>query len=437
MPGDRGGGLVGAVVQHLGDAEVEQLRHSRRRHQDVERLDVAVDRPGAGGRRRPRRRPGGTAGGVLDRRAAAASAYASIGSPSMYSMAKYGRPSSVRAAVEQAARCWGGRARRGSAARPGSGASTWSVSMPRLISLIATRCSNCAVGALGEVDGAHPAAADLANQPIGADPAPGGRLLVGSSPAIGQRSPGASMKPPAPVVRGEQPLHLGPQRGIVARSRVRRNARAPRASSCERAAWNSSSQPLPIASLAHRSVAVRPFDRVVEPGAGEGPLALDRGARRSCSTSAISSIVEPAEELELHHPALPLVQRREPLQRVLERDQLDVGPARRRLDQAQRHPLARCRRASGPPGRARGSPGSAASCWPRRRGTGRGSASRPGAGPPAGGRPRGPGRWAGGCGRWPRGSGSGRPGGAAPRRPPGASGRGPACRSGPSPAATG
>jgi hypothetical protein len=93
------------------------------------------------------------------------------------------------------------------------------------------------VGALGEVDGAHAAAADERPDRVRAEAPPGHRGRVGAEPLVGEqrvgegadrRAPRGAVEQPvavgAGVVLGEQPLGLGAQRGVVAAQRVEHRA---------------------------------------------------------------------------------------------------------------------------------------------------------------------------------------------------------------------
>ena len=98
--------------------------------------------------------------------------------------------------------------------------------------------------------------------------------------------------------------------------------------------WNSSCTAEP-ARLAGAHVAVRSPSMASYSQARANAHSRSTVAPEICEHLGDLLGREPAEELELHHPALSLVQRGQPMQRVLERDQVDVGPARGRFEQAQ------------------------------------------------------------------------------------------------------
>ena len=104
----------------------------------------------------------------------------------------------------------------------------------------------------------------------------------------------------------------------------------------------------PIPALAAHGAFPAALDRVVEPGPGKAPVPLDRRPRHR---EHLGDLVhrEPAEEPELHDSRLPRIEDGEAVERLLQRDQLDVGPAGRGIRQAERHPLPDAAALAGPP----------------------------------------------------------------------------------------
>ena len=127
--------------QQLGDAEVEQLEPALAGDQHVGGLEVAMDHELAVRVLDGAARVLEEAQALLDGELRARRSTSVSGSPSTYSMAKYGCPSSVTPPSSRRATltcsspariCRSRRKRRRMA----------SLSMPRLISLMTTRCSN-------------------------------------------------------------------------------------------------------------------------------------------------------------------------------------------------------------------------------------------------------------------------------------------------------
>jgi hypothetical protein len=208
----RGRGLVGAFVEHLGDPEVQQLRHPFRGHQDVERLDVPVHHQalvrvahGAADleeklesllhRERPAVGPG------IDRLA-------------LDVLHGEERHTLVRAAAVQEAGDVGV-VQRGEDLALGPEAREHLLGVhAALDDLERDPVLVLAVRALGEVDGAHPSPPQLTHHPVGAHE-PSDPALVALGPFTGGRDRGCRDEVTGSGVRGEKALDVRPELRIV------------------------------------------------------------------------------------------------------------------------------------------------------------------------------------------------------------------------------
>ena len=179
--------------------------------------------------------------------------------------------------------------------------------------------------AAGEIDGAHAAVAEPAQQAVGAE-----RVRASSRPAAGtspSSSPaGRSRKVALACVRGEELLHRPPQLGVpragAARKASRSSAGRSRASAKRR---------VDLPPAVRLGSSLRPgVQLLVEPRLGPPPFAADRLGRDAELRGGLLQR-QAAEEPELHHRGLARI------------DRLQALPAPR--------PPPAGRRSSPPPGR--------------------------------------------------------------------------------------
>ena len=205
------------------------------------------------------------------------------------------------------------------------------------------------VGALREVDGAHAAAADLAQDarsaPIPGPPAAGRRSAVVRRPtAIG---PTSLMNPPGRSWAATRPLDVARSRSRSAgAARASRYACAdPRRSGARAPHRNSAVEPLPASRRSSRP-GRPPSIASYSQARAKRPVALDRRRATRCTPPRSPAVVSPPKNRSSTTARLARVERREPVERVVQSDQVH-----RRADRsgsrasAERDPLAPRRRA--------------------------------------------------------------------------------------------
>ena len=193
----------------------------------------------------------------------------------------------------------------------------------------------------GAVDVAHPAAREQRGDAVRTDDRPGLERPVVAAPDRGAASTkaGVSRKPSRRRSLADELVGLGDELGLIAppaacggrsarsgRRPARRCARSE--SSCQRSAFMATSS--------------RRGELAIEPGARGVPV-VDHGARRHAQRLGRLLDAEPAEEPQLDDLARPRVDRRERLERALERDDVDAGVRRRDIRAVER-PARRHRR---------------------------------------------------------------------------------------------